>query len=87
MFVEQNCRSYKPSNVDIMFTVSMHTLGNGTNKSRLISAISSIFDQAGITVEQATSDADTFVYICKCNNCWEEIFHQLSGDGSTTITH
>ena len=43
-----------------MFTVSMHTLGNGTNKS-LISAISSILDQAGITVEQATSDADTFV--------------------------
>ena len=29
---------------------------------RLISAISSILDQAGITVEQATSDADTFVF-------------------------
>ena len=26
-------------------------------------------------------------HICKCNNGWEEIFHQLSGDGSTTITH
>ena len=47
-----------------MFTGSMHittTLGNGTNKSRLIAAISSILDQAGIAVEQATSDADTFV--------------------------
>ena len=47
-----------------MFTCSMHTtitLGNGTNNSRLIAAISSILDQAGITVEQATSDADTFV--------------------------
>ena len=44
-----------------MFTVSMHILGNGTNKSSFISAISSILDQAGITVEQATSDADTFV--------------------------
>ena len=39
----------------------MYTLGNGTNTSRFISAISSILDQAGITVEQATFDADTFV--------------------------
>ena len=37
------------------------TLGNGTNKARLITAISSILDQAGITVEQATTDVDTFV--------------------------
>ena len=47
-----------------MFTGSMHTtttLGNGTNKSRLIAAISSILDQTGITVAQTTSDADTFV--------------------------
>ena len=47
-----------------MFTGSMHTtttLGHGTNKSRLITAMSSILDQAGITVKQATSDADTFV--------------------------
>ena len=36
--VEQNFRSSKTSNVDIMFTVSIHTLGNGTKKSRLISA-------------------------------------------------
>ena len=37
------------------------TLGNETNKSRLITAISSILDQAGIAVEQATADSDTFV--------------------------
>ena len=42
-----------------MYTTT--TLGNGTNKSRLITAISSILDQAGITVEQATTDVDTFV--------------------------
>ena len=40
---------------------TMATIGNGTNKSRLITAISSILDQAGITVEQATADAETFV--------------------------
>ena len=37
------------------------TLGNGTDKSRLITVISYILDQEGITVEQATTDADTFV--------------------------
>ena len=47
-----------------MLTGSMPTtttLGNGTNRSRFITAISSIIDQAGITVEQATADADIFV--------------------------
>ena len=36
-------------------------LGNGTNNSRLITAISAILDQAGLTVEQATSDTDTMI--------------------------
>ena len=42
----------------------MHTTttpGNGTNRSHLITAISSILDQAGITIEQAITDADIFV--------------------------
>ena len=53
-----------PEHQPLILAVFMHTtttLGNGTNKSRLITAISSILDQAGITVEQATTDADTFV--------------------------
>ena len=53
-----------PDHQPLILAVCMHTtttLGNGTNKSRLITAISSILDQAGITVEQATTDDDTFV--------------------------
>ena len=53
-----------PEHQPLILAVCMHTtttLGNGTNKSRLITAISSILDQTGITVEQATTDADTFV--------------------------
>ena len=53
-----------PEYQPLILAVCMHTtttLGNGTNKSRIITAISSILDQAGITVEQATTDADTFV--------------------------
>ena len=63
--MEQNRRSSRTSTVDIMFTGSMHTtttqaefLGNGTSNYRLITTISSILDQAGPTVEQATSDID-----------------------------
>ena len=53
-----------PEHQPLILAVCMHnttTLGNVTNKSRLITAISSILDQAGITVEQATTYADTFV--------------------------
>ena len=66
--MEQNRRSSRTATADIMFAASMHTtttqaefLGNGTNNSRLITAISSILDQAGITVGQATSDTDTMM--------------------------
>ena len=42
-------------------TTQAECLGNGTNNSHLITAISSILDQAGLTVEQATSDTDTMI--------------------------
>ena len=66
--MEQNRRSSRTSTADIMFAGSMHTtttqaefLGNGTNNSRLINAISSILDQAGLTVEKVTSDTDKMI--------------------------
>ena len=66
--VKQNRRSSRTSTADIMSTGSMYTtttlaefLGSGTNKSRLITAISSILEQAGIMVEQATYDADIMI--------------------------
>ena len=66
--MEQNRRSSRTSTADIMFAGSMHStttqaecFGNGTNNYRLITAISSILDQAGLTVEQATSDTDTMI--------------------------
>ena len=90
--MEQNRRSSRTSTVDIMFTGSMHSttttqaefLGNGTNNSRLITAISSILDQAGPTVEQATSGIDTMIVSTALNwqiverwLCWSERTHNF----------